>query len=507
MGFPVEAAAAVFAAAVLASMALTAAARPAARRVGLVDKPDGRRKVHAGVTPVAGGIAVFAAAVLVLGAAALVPGPVAAAVAASPREFAALLAGAALICLLGAADDRFHLRGKYKLAGQAVAALVVIAGGARVEVVHLFGQDVPLGPFGVPVTLLWLLGAVNSFNLIDGMDGLLGTVGVIVCGAVAVMAAMQGQVAEACVAAALAGALVGFLRYNLPPASIFLGDAGSMLVGLVVGTLAIRCSLKGPTTVALAAPAALLTIPFLDTAAALVRRKLTGRSIYSTDRGHLHHCLLRGGLSRPRVLLLVSGLCSVTVVGVLASVAYRNEALAVLSAAAVVFILVATRLFGHAEFLLLVGKAKAAARAALGPPPGGRQMQVRLQGSAGWADLWDRLTAAALRLNLNAVALDVNAPLHHEGYHARWHGPTPATGEENSVWSAVLPLSAYGRPIGQVSVTGLPDGEPVWRKLAELGGVTEGIELLLSPPPAPADTVVVPAAAADTAVALATTTA
>jgi len=484
MGFPVEAAAAVFAAAVAASVVLTGAARPAARRVGLVDKPDGRRKVHGNATPVAGGLAVFAAAALVLGLAAVLPGPVADAVAASPLEFVTLLAGTALICLLGVADDRFGLRGKYKLAGQAVAALVVIAGGARVEAVYLFGADLPLGWLGAPLTLLWLLGAINSLNLIDGMDGLLGTIGVIVCAAVAVMAGMHGQVAEACVAAALAGALVGFLRFNLPPASIYLGDAGSMLVGLVIGVLAIRCSLKGPATVALAAPAALLTIPFLDTAAALVRRKLTGRSMYSTDRGHIHHCLQRGGMSRPRVLALVSGLCSITVVGVLTSIAYRNEALAVLSAAAVVFILVASRLFGHAEFLLMVGKAKAFARSALGPPPAGRQLQVRIQGSAGWADLWDKLTAAALRLNLNAVTLDVNAPLHHEGYHARWHGPAAAA-EENTVWSAVLPLSAYGRPIGQVSVTGLPDGDPVWRKLAELGDVTEGIELLLSPPHAP----------------------
>jgi UDP-GlcNAc:undecaprenyl-phosphate GlcNAc-1-phosphate transferase len=496
MGFPVEVAAAVFAAAVAASVFLTAAARPLARRVGLVDQPDGRRKVHGRSTPVAGGLAVFAAAGLVLGAAAVIPGPVADAVAADPGQYAALLAGAAVICLVGVVDDRFKLPGKYKLVGQAAAAAVVVAGGATVESVHLFGRDVHLGWLGVPVTLAWLLGAVNSFNLIDGMDGLLGTLGVIVCGAVAVMAGMHGQVAEACVAAALAGALVGFLRYNLPPASIFLGDAGSMLVGLVVGVLAIRCSLKGPATVALAAPAALLTIPFLDTAAAIVRRKLTGRSIYSTDRGHLHHCLLRGGMSRPGVLLLVSGLSSVTVVGVLASIALRNEVLAVLSAAAVVVILVATRLFGHAEFVLLVSKAKAVARAALGPRRGGREIQVRIQGSAGWAGLWTDLTAAAARLNLHAVALDVNAPLHHEGYHARWHRAGGPAGEDAGAWSAVIPLTAFGQPIGQVAVAGLPDGVPAWQKMAELAAVADGAEALLARPK--------PAAAAGPAVALAT---
>src|SRR5437868_2212657 len=152
----------------------------------------------------------------------------------------------------------------------------------------------------VPVTLFLLLGAIGSLNLIDGMDGLLSTVGVLVSLAVAGMAVMGGHWLAACAAVALAGALLGFLRYNFPPATIFLGDSGSMLIGLVLGVLAIKSALKTPTTVALMAPAVLLTIPIFDTFAAILRRKLTGRSIYSTDRGHLHHCLLSRGLSRWR---------------------------------------------------------------------------------------------------------------------------------------------------------------------------------------------------------------
>src|SRR2546428_6188308 len=105
---------------------------------------------------------------------------------------------------------------------------------------------------------------------------------------------------------ALAGALIGFLCYNLPPASIFLGNSGAMLIGLIVGALAIMSSLKGPATIALAAPLAALTIPIFDTSAAIVRRKLTGRSVYTTDRAHLHHCLSRRGLSDRRGVLGVS---------------------------------------------------------------------------------------------------------------------------------------------------------------------------------------------------------
>src|SRR5262249_19372951 len=154
----------------------------------------------------------------------------------------------------------------------------------------------------------------------------------------------QGRLLAACVAVSLTGALVGFLRYNYPPAKVFLGDSGSMLIGLVVGVLGLQCSLKGPTTVALAAPLALMAIPVLAPRAAIIRRKLTGRSIYMPDRGHLHHCLQRRGLSNNKILAAVSLLCLFTVLGGLGSMLWKNEALAVVPVAATIGFLVATKL-------------------------------------------------------------------------------------------------------------------------------------------------------------------
>jgi UDP-GlcNAc:undecaprenyl-phosphate GlcNAc-1-phosphate transferase len=313
------------------------------------------------------------------------------------------------------------------------------------------------------------------------MDGLLGSIGTIVSLAIAALAALHGYWAEACVAVVLAGALLGFLCYNLPPASIFLGDGGSMLIGLVVGALAIRSSLKGPATVALAAPTALLIIPIFDTTAAILRRKLTGRSIYSTDRGHLHHCLLRRGLSRGGALVIVSALCLLTVLGVLSSIATQNEALALLSAAAVVAILVLTRLFGHAEMMLVFQSAGALARS-LSAGAGGQEheVEVRLQGSGDWRVLWRRLLACADGLNLSGLVLDVNAPAVQEGYHARWFRRAGRAGrEEPEVWSADIPLTATGQPVGRITITGQRDGVAVWRKVAAVAEVAEQIEAVL----------------------------
>jgi UDP-GlcNAc:undecaprenyl-phosphate/decaprenyl-phosphate GlcNAc-1-phosphate transferase len=466
-----------FGASLAGMLALTPLARRLAARVGLIDTPDGRRKIHPVPIPVAGGLAILTTCLVVLALAVGLFQPVRELFTPSPGPMLGLLLGAVVICLVGVADDHRQLRGRHKLLGQLAAVLLVMLCGVRVEAVHLFGWRCDLGVGAWVFTMFWLLGAINSLNLIDGMDGLLGSVGTIICLGVALMSAWVGHWPEACVAAALAGALCGFLCFNLPPASIYLGDAGSMLIGLVIGVLAIRSSLKGPATVALAAPTALLIIPILDTTAAILRRKLTGRSIYTTDRGHLHHVLLDSGLSRPMVLLLVSGLCVLTFVGVMASVAYQSEVLALTSAAAVVAILVATRLFGHVELMLVLKSCGALARSVTGRRSAdGHEVQVRLQGSADWGDLWGRLLEAAEPLNLRSLSLDINAPAFHEGYHARWvRGEAPEGAHDVDVWSADLPLTANGKPAGRVVLSGYTDDEAVWRKMAVVGEVAEQI--------------------------------
>jgi UDP-GlcNAc:undecaprenyl-phosphate GlcNAc-1-phosphate transferase len=458
-------------------LGFTPGARLLARRYGLVDHPDARRKLHAKPVPVAGGMAVFLAVCGSLVGIFLVPGPLDEVFAEHRHSLLGLLLAAAIICAVGVIDDYCTLRGRHKLLGQCLAIAFVMNSGLIVRSIHLCDWTLDLGILAVPFTAFWLLGAINALNLLDGMDGLLSSVGIIIALAMALMALISGQVAAACVALALAGALLGFLYYNFPPASIFLGDAGSMLIGLVIGVLAIQSSLKGPATIALAAPLGILTIPIWDTTAAILRRTLTGRSIYTTDRCHLHHCLLRKGFTSRRVLLWVGSLCVLAVVGGLTSLAYQNDLLAIFASLAVIGILLATRLFGQAELLLIKERLISVFLSFwhYGRYRDGHQLEVHLQGSADWNELWHDLTASANELSLKAICLDVNAPALHERYHARW-----TCGEEDGdnagLWRVEIPLRHHQQTLGRLEITGEGDQEAISLSIATVAQLIEKCE-------------------------------
>lgn len=439
----------------------------------MVDSPDGGRKLQARAVPVGGGVAVFLAALATLAVAAAVSPAVADALAADARRSVALLAAAALIVGVGLVDDYYNLRARYKFGGQLAAALILVyPGDFVIGQIGVFGWLVELGPLSVPVTLFWLLACVNALNLLDGMDGMLGTVGLIALVTVAVMAAMLGHTFTAVVALALAGAVLGFLRYNLPPASIYMGDSGSMLLGLVIGALAIPAALKGPATVSLCAPVALVVLPMIDTTAAVIRRKLTGRGLATADRGHLHHVLLRNGWTIRRVLVIVAGFALIASGGALATTALNNDVFALVAVAGVVVSLVATRLFGNAECSLVKSRVVAATRGLRG----GRawELAVSLQGSRDWNEVWQEVVECAARLDLHSVCLDVNAPALHENYHARWD--QAAGGGEGFGWQFEMPLMGGGQLIGRLAVSGSRNNECISEMMRAVGQIIESAE-------------------------------
>lgn len=471
----------VFTVTVMLSLGLTALVRAVAPRLGLVDRPDNHRKLHGRPIALGGGLAVFLTMALVLGGLLLVPNPWQLRLWLMQRELAALLVAGAFIVGVGLIDDRFRLRGRVKLLGQLAAALLLTFGGLLIERISLFGVSIDLGLLAVPFTLFWLLGAMNAVNLLDGIDGLAAMLGLILVATIGVMSLFNRHYDVLVIALVLASSLMGFLRFNFPPATIFLGDAGSMLIGLVVGALAIRGALKGPGTVLLAAPLAVWTIPILDSIAAVMRRKLTGRSIYTTDRGHLHHRLMQLLGSNRKVLALVGCVCAMTSVATLVSVAYQNDIIALVACSAIVIMLISTGMFGRAELALLTTRLRQFSHSLLEPADAARsnvrQSSVRLQGTRAWESLWSTLTDSAEKLALCEIRLEVNAPRMHEGYHAFWECPMSGSLEER--WHIEIPLIVGEQVVGCLSVVGQHRGRSACEDIERLLGLLEPFETQL----------------------------
>jgi UDP-GlcNAc:undecaprenyl-phosphate GlcNAc-1-phosphate transferase len=467
---------------IVTALVATPLVRAGALATGLVDHPDPTRKLHARQTPLGGGLAVLLGALVAAVLGLFLSGQLFTLSPADARSLWGLLAASGVICVLGIVDDAQGMRGRQKLLGQIVAVGIVVVSGLSIQNISVLGWNLDLGPLAIPFTFFWLLGAINALNLIDGADGLATTIGLIASISISAMAVACERPTDALIAAALAAGLAGFLPYNFPPAKIFLGDAGSMLIGLVLGVLAIRCALKGPATVALAAPAAIMAIPIFDSAAAIIRRTFTGRSIYCTDRGHLHHMMFRRGFSARGMLLGVALLCVITASGALASVYVNNEWIALMSGIGVIGMLVATRVFGFAEFVLVSNRLWRLGGSLLPKHGGGhdvvRQEMVRLQGSRNWDELWNALTDFAETHTLHRLRLEMNMAWLHEGFHATWERPTQV--EPRDLWSIRLPLVAKGRTLGRLDVVGPVTQAPVYELVSLFAELLESLEPCLA---------------------------
>jgi len=339
--------------AVATSYAFTAVAKVVARRTGMLDSPDGRRKAHATPMPLLGGVALFLSLLVTIVAARrygrwdwLVQDFQ------TKRLATMLLISGGLFCLVGLWDDRRALRPRTKLLLQVAASIPFVVWGRSLESVHLFGTGIELAWLGPLFTIFWLVACTNVINLVDGLDGLAGTIGLIVCLAIAALSEMQGSVGPMALALVFAGSLFGFLLHNWPPASIFLGDSGSLMIGFFIGALAIESSLKTATGFALAIPLVLVSVPVFDTCMAIVRRKLTGKGIGEADRGHIHHCLQDRGLTRAQSLMAISGLCVVMAAVTLVSAYFQNDLLALGLCLSLLALLIAGRVFGYNETIL-----------------------------------------------------------------------------------------------------------------------------------------------------------
>lgn len=283
-----------------ATLLFTPVVRRLALRLGLVDKP-GPRRLHLHAMPTSGGLAIFLGYWL---ATLVVRG--------WDGELAGLLAASLLMVILGVIDDYVDLRPGVKLVGQVLAAAVFVHSGHRVETLSgPFAGVIELGWLSGPLTLLWLVAVTNALNIIDGLDGLAAGMTSIAAVALLLMSVQLGEWSAALSAAALIGSTAAFLRYNFNPAQIFMGDTGGMFLGFMLGAVVVDGVLTGASGVAVSIPVLALGVPVFDTACAVIRRAAAGRPIAQADDGHLHHQLLRFGLSQRQAVLLLYGVGAV----------------------------------------------------------------------------------------------------------------------------------------------------------------------------------------------------
>lgn len=294
------------------SLFLTPVVRRLATRLNWLDIPRDYRRVHTVPIPRLGGIAIFLSVALTLATLPLIDNLVTKNLKGYSKNLVAVMASSTLVFLFGIFDDLFGSKAKWKFLAQTLGGALLYFLGGRIEALSVpFAGTVTLPPvLGFGLTLVWVVGISNAFNLIDGIDGLAAGAGLFAALVMLAVSFLLGNVFVTLVTLVIAGALIGFLRYNFNPASIFLGDSGSLFIGFTLAALSVTSSQKASTVVAVAIPLMAFGLPVIDTGFTLIRRFISGKPLFEGDREHIHHKLLDRGWSQRRVAFVLYGVCA-----------------------------------------------------------------------------------------------------------------------------------------------------------------------------------------------------
>lgn len=285
----------------LITFSTTPLVRKLAFKIGAVDVPKDKRRVHKKPIALIGGLAIFYGFIVSL----LVFNQ------GMTKQLVGIIIGSVFIIILGILDDKYNLRASVKLLGQIVAALIVVLCGVQINTItnpNIFSanQYIDIGYFAIPVTVLWIVGVTNAINLIDGIDGL--AVGVSSIASISlffISLYVSGDLNVAIITASVAGACFGFWPYNSNPAKIFMGDTGAMFLGFVLSSASVLGLVKSYAAISFAVPILILGLPLFDTTFAILRRLFKGEHIMAPDRGHLHHRLLDAGFNQKQVVIIL----------------------------------------------------------------------------------------------------------------------------------------------------------------------------------------------------------
>ena len=299
-----------FGAAAVLSLFLTRLCRDVALRGAWLDVPDATRKLHTGPIPAIGGVALLMSTTLAVGLMWLLSEGAEAQLRVDAMRVVAIGTLGTLMMLVGLVDDIWSLRPAWKLGLQTAVAIATWMAGVRIESMGAYwANGLHLGALSLPITVVWIVGITNAFNLLDGIDGLAAGAALFATLALLGSAVILHEVTTALILAAVAGATAAFLRYNFNPASIFLGDSGSLFLGFTISVLAVHSSQKSAAAFAVAVPIVSLGVPVLDTTIVVFRRLVSGEPVWTGDRRHIHHMLLDRGLSVRQVAIGMYAVC------------------------------------------------------------------------------------------------------------------------------------------------------------------------------------------------------
>ena len=344
------------------AFAVTPVVKALAGKIGAIDVPRDNRRMHDHPIPRLGGLAIFLGFILSV----LIFLPI-------TTAMRGMLMGSVIIVILGVFDDVKNLPARFKFVVQIMAALVAVYAGNRIEVIsnpNVFSDNPywTLGVWSIPVTVIWIVAITNAVNLIDGLDGLacgVSTIGILTMYTISVLLA---EVDVVVAMAALAGACIGFLPYNLNPAKIFMGDTGSMLLGYLLAAFSVQGLFKFYAVISFAVPFLMLGLPIFDTTFAIVRRLAHGQSPMHADRGHVHHRLIDMGFDTKQSVAILYALSAVLGLSAVVVATSGESKVIILAIAVLLCFFMGMTITLHEKRSAAAAQQQAAADAAKAPP-------------------------------------------------------------------------------------------------------------------------------------------
>lgn len=401
--------------------------------------------------PRLGGVSVFVTALIMLVLLILWDNQVAARVKAELPLALGLAGAAGAVFLIGLYDDLRGARPWQKLLVQGAAAMGLYITGFRVEILtNPFTHSAThLGWMSLPLTLLWLVAISNAFNLIDGLDGLAAGVGLFATVTLFLLAMLQAKSFVAAITVALAGALFGFLPHNFNPARIYLGDSGSLTIGMVLAALAIDSSQKGPVLLTVAIPLMIFGLPLLDMSVTTARRFLSGQPLFHRDEEHLHHRLQTIGMTPRASVLLLYGLAALFALASLLLVNYKGATAPLIALLCGILAWIVVRQMQYAEFAELDSHVRTewrSQRRVLRNQILLRKAGDELRATSSLEGAWSVARRIFEALEFTAAACEL-----HGRSALQWKGGAVETTAQS--WTLTIPLAHEGRAIGALRLT------------------------------------------------------